>query len=375
MDIAFLVQIEGGDQIVRVMDGDPESFGISPDDRRSLDETYCGLLLRGEIAPLVPDTAADPVLRVFPATESLQVGAYIGMPVRFPDGELFGMLACASHRPVPWLGDQDLLVLRSLADVIAAELVTERQHWHEVCLELRVSRDLIEAPMLIRYQPIVHLGTGRTIGVEALARFPGSDVATDVSFRRAWAAGYGADLELRAIREALRPLEDMPPEWFLTVNVSPRLLTSTRLDELLANIDLSRVVLELTEHSRMEAPASLREQLAPLHQRGLRLAVDDAGAGYSGLNRIIDLAPDFIKLDAALARGINHDLARKALARSLVAFAGQIGARLVVEGIETAEERDELRGLGVELGQGFILGRPEPFDAPSGAGDAESCAA
>jgi EAL domain-containing protein (putative c-di-GMP-specific phosphodiesterase class I) len=98
-----------------------------------------------------------------------------------------------------------------------------------------------------------------------------------------------------------------------------------------------------------------------LRTRGVRLAVDDAGAGYSGLQHILRLRPDLIKLDLSLTRNINQDLARRALAAALVNFSVATDSEVVAEGVETAEEMDALRDLGVQKAQGYYLGKPSPF--------------
>jgi len=101
--------------------------------------------------------------------------------------------------------------------------------------------------------------------------------------------------------------------------------------------------------------------LQPLRKNGMRLAVDDAGAGYSGLQHILQIRPDLIKLDMTLTRHINLDPARKALASALVAFARDTGSGIIAEGVETASELETLRGLGIEKAQGYFLGRPTPI--------------
>jgi EAL domain-containing protein (putative c-di-GMP-specific phosphodiesterase class I) len=93
----------------------------------------------------------------------------------------------------------------------------------------------------------------------------------------------------------------------------------------------------------------------------VRLAVDDAGAGFSSLHHILLLSPDIIKLDITLVRDINRDPVKRALAWSLVTFAREIGSTIIAEGIETAAELATLVELGIPWGQGYHLGRPEPL--------------
>jgi EAL domain-containing protein (putative c-di-GMP-specific phosphodiesterase class I) len=122
-----------------------------------------------------------------------------------------------------------------------------------------------------------------------------------------------------------------------------------------------QIVLEITEHAHVKDYDHLLLALQPYRSRGIRLAVDDAGAGYSSLQHILQIRPDFIKLDAALTRHIDLDPARKALALALVAFARDTGSWIVAEGVETSSELKTLRSIGIDRAQGYFLGRPTPF--------------
>ncbi len=145
------------------------------------------------------------------------------------------------------------------------------------------------------------------------------------------------------------------------VNASPATAASDALKSCLAAVPGERVVLELTEHTRFDDYTKLMPALDALRARGVRIAVDDAGAGYSGLQHVLHLRPDILKLDLDLTHGIDTDPARHALATALVGFADRIGAVLLAEGIETGEELAVLRTLGVAWGQGFYLARPGPL--------------
>jgi EAL domain-containing protein (putative c-di-GMP-specific phosphodiesterase class I) len=148
----------------------------------------------------------------------------------------------------------------------------------------------------------------------------------------------------------------------MSLNLSPETTVSPRFLELLEQVPGERVVIEVTEHAAVEDYDALDPVLQRIRGRGGRLAIDDAGSGYASLRHILRLAPDVIKLDVTLTRDIGTDRARRALASALVSFAGEIGATIVAEGIETASEMEALRGLGVHQGQGFHLARPAPLE-------------
>jgi EAL domain-containing protein (putative c-di-GMP-specific phosphodiesterase class I) len=210
------------------------------------------------------------------------------------------------------------------------------------------------------YQPIVDLCTGRVRGVEALARFVDSSRTTTQWFDDAARVERTSELELLTARAALSESADWPGDLWL--NLSASVLLSPAVGGLLEGRDLSRVVVEVSEHEEVADYAGVRLALAPWRERGLRLAVDDAGAGFSSLRHVLELAPDIIKLDISLVQNLSSDASRRALVTALVAFAAEAGAVVVAEGVETEEELLALRGSGVSLGQGYHLGRALPAD-------------
>lgn len=208
-------------------------------------------------------------------------------------------------------------------------------------------------------QPIVQLGDGRVVAAEALSRFAGDPAPSpgDV-FLLAAATQLSEPLELAAIQSALATLPHVPADLRLYVNASPPVALSDRLGQLLIAAGPHRLVLELTEYDDADA-ATLLKALRPLREAGLQIAVDDLGAGNSSLNRLVALRPDIVKLDRFLSAGIHHDPYRQAVVRSLVSLAGETGIRLVAEGIESQQQADVLRGLGLDYGQGYHLGTPD----------------
>ncbi|WP_448610416.1 EAL domain-containing protein [Geodermatophilus sp. URMC 60] len=223
-------------------------------------------------------------------------------------------------------------------------------------------------PSLLRlvYQPIVDLQRGTIAGYETLARFTTpdgrpSEATPDRWFAAADAVGRGAELESMVVREALAVLPTLPADCFLTVNVSPHLLTQRELAEpLLAVDDLAPLMLELTEHQAVGDLRPLIDLRDRLRAKGALLALDDAGSGYSGLQQITQFRPQLIKLDRALVTGVDGDEVKLALVEMLGEFGGRIDAWLLAEGIETWGELQAFLRLRVPLGQGWLLGRPGP---------------
>jgi diguanylate cyclase (GGDEF)-like protein len=217
------------------------------------------------------------------------------------------------------------------------------------------------APITPVFQPLVELATGRLIGFEALSRF---DVeprrSPDSWFNQAARCGRGLALEMAAIKAALGA-RGRPPGTYLSLNFSPSALASPKIMGILPK-NMSDIVVEVTEHELASQDGGLEEGIAKMRARGARIAVDDAGAGYAGLNQVMRVQPDVIKLDRSLIEGVHSDSAKSALVEFFVMFARRVGAGVCTEGIETLEELRTLINLGVSYGQGYLLGRPsEPW--------------
>ena len=208
-------------------------------------------------------------------------------------------------------------------------------------------------------QPIVSLETGAIVSCEALSRFRGQvRHAPDWWFAAAHRAGLGVELEERAVRKALEAFAYVPDHVRMAINVGVDLLLHPDFASLFRGQPMHRLTIELTEHLEVTNYDLVIDAMEGMRARGARLSVDDTGSGYSGLTHILRLAPDVIKLDRELVTGIDADQAKRALATALVAFARDIGAYVVAEGIETREEADCLQQLGADYGQGYFYARP-----------------
>jgi EAL domain-containing protein (putative c-di-GMP-specific phosphodiesterase class I)/FixJ family two-component response regulator len=223
------------------------------------------------------------------------------------------------------------------------------------------------------YQPVVDVHTLTPVGYEGLSRFPGSEHGgPERWFGDAFGVGLGVELEWLAASKVLSHLETLAggadPEPFLAVNMSPASILHLLTHELCDPGLYPRIVVELTEHVPIEDYAAVHTSLAGMREGGSQLAADDLGSGYAGFRHLIRLQPDIIKLDISLVRGIHRSSGQRALASALVAFAADVGARVIAEGVEEAGELETLRDIGVPWAQGYFLGRPAPLpDNPAGA--------
>jgi PAS domain S-box-containing protein len=206
------------------------------------------------------------------------------------------------------------------------------------------------------FQPIIDLATRRIVGFEALTRFD-DESRPDETFAAALDCGLGIELETVTLQAALSSARLLPTGAWLSLNVSPTLVTDAATLGRVLGSSGRPIVLEITEHEAITDYAPLREVVLRLRP-DVRLAVDDAGAGVANFNHLVELRPDFLKIDAGLVRGVHEDVGRQAVVAGLVHFAASAGCQVIAEGIETDAELATVRSLGVTLGQGVLLARP-----------------
>ena len=211
------------------------------------------------------------------------------------------------------------------------------------------------------FQPIVEMSTGAIRGYEALTRFDGG-VPPDRIFGIAREHGLQGQLELATLKLAVRDGEQLlTAGQYLSVNISPDVLVDHQalLSERLSHWRHGAVV-EVTEHEAIADYAAVRSAIAGLGP-GTKLAVDDAGAGYASLRHILELRPDFVKLDIYLVQAMLADQAHEAMVAGIQHFAQRSGCALVAEGVETEADRQHLLSLGIRFGQGYLFARPRPL--------------
>lgn len=221
------------------------------------------------------------------------------------------------------------------------------------------------------FQPIVDVSDGTVFAYEALVRGTAGEGARTVLDRVTAANRYAFDQACRT--KAIELADRLGLERSLSINFLPNAVyqPETCLSATLAAADrvgfpLERIIFEVTESEEADSH-KVAEIIGAYRQKGFRTAIDDFGAGHSGLNRVVELRPDLIKLDIGLIRGIDADAYRRAMVASVAAFCREAGVTLVAEGIETPEEHRALRDLGIVLQQGYLFARPafEALPAPA----------
>ncbi len=211
----------------------------------------------------------------------------------------------------------------------------------------------------ILLQRIELIEGGVAIGYEALARF-GRSINSAQFFEKAGEFGLGIDLELSALRASVARLDEMPSRVFLGLNLSAEALADPGVGEVLDQLDLGRVVLELTQQSEIFDVQELRRLVDGLQQRGAVVAVDGAGVGFFRAPRVIELQPEMIKISSEYVSGCDTSEVKRGELAELIAVGRRIGALVVATGVERIEERDVVASLGVDAVQGYLIGRPSP---------------
>lgn len=363
MQVAYVSEFIEDRTYFREVDAPGLEHLVKPGDSMPLDYVYCRHILEGRLPELMPDVLDEPFAASMPFTADMGIRSHMSVPIKLQDGRTYGMFCCISTEPQPTLNVRDLKMMRAVAELTAVLIGREidAKTEHRVQVE-RIEKVLREDELSIVVQPIFRVADHRLVGFECLSRFAGPENWTpDVWFKMAASVGLGTELEMRAVEKGLTLLDLFPKDLYLTFNVSPDTIISGALAHAIPKKHGRRVVLEITEHASVEDYAALGSALNDIRINGVRLAVDDAGAGYASLRHILALQPDIIKLDISLTHDIQDDLARHALAAALVHFGRETKSQILAEGVETAAELKVLRQLGVETAQGYFLGRPMAY--------------
>jgi EAL domain-containing protein (putative c-di-GMP-specific phosphodiesterase class I) len=243
---------------------------------------------------------------------------------------------------------------------------------HSAAVSIRRASSLFGSVEMV-FQPIIDVANGQVVAAEALARFPTQpDAPIEETFALAHASGRGPELEAACLRAALRArITQVPAEVVITLNVSPDALAHPSVQSALT-CDLTGVIIEVTEHASADL-AGLQASLEELRGRGAQIAIDDASTGYAGLLRLTALRPEFVKLDRGLVAGARTSLEQSAVIEALVSLSRRIGARVLGEGVECADDLAAMAELDVDFAQGFFIAPPMftvPRELPA---IAESC--
>ncbi|WP_308301708.1 sensor domain-containing phosphodiesterase [Frankia umida] len=359
MDLAWLGRVDGDLLVVQMASGDLGAFGLSLGSSVHRDQSLFSKVLCGDLPSLIPDVQAEPRISSLPVVAEFGIRSYAATPVTDAAGQVYGMVGCVGRQPCPSLRQRDAGFLRMLASFLTEFVIDLRRLWDERNAVWRQVREVLDAggPRMA-FQPVADLITGQTVGVEALARFPTGLPGPEELFADAAGAGLGRELELAAVRNALRVLPQLPPDVILSVNASPATVTSELIDLVVNTGTPQCVAVEITEREEICGDHEMLLAVDELRGRGTHIAVDDVGSCYSGLEELLKLRPEIIKIDCLIIRGIELDPARQIVASGLAKLAAEIGGHVVAEGIESTAELDAVVDARIGYGQGYLLGRP-----------------
>lgn len=356
LSMTFLSRLDGEVQHLEVVESTIPFFhdGQTQPQATSL----CQAILDGKLPSVIPNIAKIPEAKRLPAARFPRLRSYISVPVSLSDGTLYGTFCAAGFTADNDLSKRDRALMEVLAS--AAATIIEpgvRERSRAASIRERLEPVFRAGGPTIVFQPIISFADGKRVGAEALSRFPSEwALAPDEAFAQAASIGVGAELELVAVRAALAQLPDLTG--YVSVNFSPETLLDDRCLAFLDDTPLERVVLELSEHHPVENYEELAEVLVPLRRKGMRLAIDDVGAGFSSLRHIMLTSPDVIKLDRSIVAGVASDRVLLTLVEALVNFGHGAKAHLVAEGIETRQDAAALCAAGVDYAQGWYFARP-----------------
>ncbi|WP_045679134.1 sensor domain-containing phosphodiesterase [Martelella endophytica] len=360
MDVAYVSEIIGDDAVFRAASAPGREALVGPGKTMDLRQVYCRRIIDGALPRLMADTSKHPLAVALPITSAVPIGCHMSVPLLREDGSVYGMFCCLGTKPNPSLGQRDLEVMETFANLASRQINEGIQRRKEIAAaEERIEAALREDGFHMVLQPIVSLATGTPIKFEALSRFNGlPQRPPNLWYDEAHRIGRQVELEIASIENALRLLERLPADMSIGVNASPATIATGALTEVVRRSEPKRIIVEITEHAVVEDHDSLAAELSNLRRLGVKTAVDDVGAGFSGLVALLKMQPDILKLDVELIRDIDTNPAKQALVLGMVHFAEQTGAITIAEGVETEAERETLKSLRVVNGQGYLFGRP-----------------
>jgi EAL domain-containing protein (putative c-di-GMP-specific phosphodiesterase class I) len=363
MDVAFIAKFVDKERVIKIVDAKNEVSSINVGDSDPIDDTYCEKIVDNVLPNIINNTKENDITSKLEITNKLSIGSYIGVQIILSTGEIYGTFCCYKHSPDDTLNQRDLSFLNAIAD-IASELIeknVEAEFSHNE-MKVKITSVLEQNEINIHYQPIFNLHSNKIIGYESLSRFNTIPYESpDIWFAEASQVNLGEELEILAIKSAIKGIDEFNLDTYIAINTSPAYVLNGALALALQGVNLERIILEITEHAPIKNYPDFRKALEPLRNQGLRIAIDDAGSGYSSFQHVLELEADIIKLDITLTQNINSNDRKYLLATALCAFSKAINCSIIAEGVETIEELNSLRELGVDSVQGYLLGRPMPI--------------
>lgn len=360
MEVGFISQFQDGRRHFLHVSATEGRELICENSSDALEDSVCLKVVEGKVPNLVHDAQIEPGIREMAVTSQLGIRTHASVPIQLDDGEIFGTLCCFSTQSDTALEEKDIAFMSVIADLIGTAV--QREQLHNRKLE-KAREDLLDilhsGALQMVWQPVNDSMNRRITAVEALARFRTEPYRPPNEwFDEAGAINMGTKLERNAFIKGVEILPELPEHISVGFNVSGATVLDKKFQDFLMEQNLGRLVIEITEHDVINDYQALTEALQRFRRHGLKLAVDDFGAGYASFRHILNLEPDLIKLDMSLVRNIDRNAKAQAIVRALVAFATDSANRLLAEGVETEAELATLNSLGITFIQGYLLHKP-----------------
>jgi len=311
MDVGFISRFADGRREFLYVSSDGLQKAPVPGDSDPIDESACIRVVKNQAPNLVHDAQEHHSLNDLQAIGALGVRSHVSVPIPSGKGDAFGTLCCYSCQFKEGLDERDIGFMSAIADLIGATLQEEQRVLDNISYRRDYIRDVLKSDGLqMAWQPIVDVAGGEIVAVESLARFQTDPYRPPNEwFDEAVELGIGTELEKSAFAKGMTIKEQLPQNIYVGCNLSGTTFLEPAFQEFLRNQDLKQVVLEITEHDVISDYGALTSKLSEFRNRGLRLAIDDFGAGYASFRHIVELNPDTVKLDMSLVRNINPIIA------------------------------------------------------------------
>ncbi len=288
MDVAFISEFTKTDRVFKVVDNQTNNTCVAVGNSDPICQTYCKKISDNDLEPIIPNTHKHPITKAMPVTKKLNIGSYIGVPIVLASGKIYGTFCCYKTIFDNNLDNKDLAFLKLISE-LASELIEQKAQSDSLSIETKILiENIIKTKAItIYFQPIFNLATNRLSGYESLSRFFTEPYKTpDVWFKDADNLGLGEALEMLAIQNTLHCMDELAPHAYITINTSPAHILSGAINNVLNDVDCTRIILEVTEHSPITNYQAMRSALEPLRAKGVKLAIDDVGAGFSSFQHI-----------------------------------------------------------------------------------------
>ena len=359
MEVGFISRFDGDMRTFYLVDSAPGVNIVQSGGSDYRGESLCQRVVDGRVSQLIANAQTVAGANDLTAVKLVPVGAHISVPIVFSDGTVFGTFCVFSRYAIPELNHRSLAMCRVFADVASAliEEVSalpqyESHYWAKKKIE--VTELLTEGRLKYAPAALINLNTGKQLGVELMPTLTQAteNIASPVLLmHEVVRLGLANLIGVNLVERVISTLSATPDEHFVAINITPQLLAEFDFLEWLNQDMCKRVVFEISEHDRVSSYHDLKRILQPIRKSGIRLSIDNAGAGFASMQHILQLQPEFVKLDAGLTCGIASDPAQQAMLQALLLFSRTQGCTLIADGISNKWDEEYLLHSGISVGQ------------------------